>query len=401
MNNGTKITSQNQNVLDLIALIIAIISFFTCSSCFMLGIAGVVLSLLVLFDNKKQHNKTMGYVALSLSVLSIIFMIVIALFIGMSDSGDSRNNDNSNNNLTTTTSINETTTHSLNSSETTKEIIQETSTATTTQTTTVQTTTVQTTTVQTTTKALFEDELALFNSGEYKYITLNDLHKYSPNMAGEKVYLVDKVFVISKYSIGFNLNTSLNTEEFSTPDRDYSKIVQQDDTIAMLGVVGELDGIWGLYSVEFSNGKVFAKGDEALQYAKETSDSYFEQYFNVTESVVKYLGSEATLSDYKEICQQYDATDILRNPNNYTDRYCCLTGSVSQVVEGWFGSFTIYIEDSNGNKWECSYSYGSNESHLLEGDYVTVYGKLDGTTTAKTVLGKQVTMPKLEIVYIG
>lgn len=36
---------------------------------------------------------------------------------------------------------------------------------------------------------------------------------------------------------------------------------------------------------------------------------------------------------------------------------------------------------------------------MLEGDQVTVYGMLDGTTTSETVLGKQVEMPYLNIKY--
>jgi len=82
------------------------------------------------------------------------------------------------------------------------------------------------------------------------------------------------------------------------------------------------------------------------------------------------------------------------------EKFCKISGTVNQIVEGLFGTFTIYIEDGAGNKWSCSYSYSEGESRLLEGDQITVYGICEGTTTAETVLGKQVTMPDVTLKYI-
>jgi len=107
--------------------------------------------------------------------------------------------------------------------------------------------------------------------------------------------------------------------------------------------------------------------------------------------------------EFIDSCEEYSADnyeDILRNPNSYKNVNIQLSGSVDQIIEGWFGIYTIYLEDWEGNKWEIMYYYGENESHCLEGDYITVYGTLNGTTTATTVLGKQVTMPFINGEYI-
>lgn len=90
----------------------------------------------------------------------------------------------------------------------------------------------------------------------------------------------------------------------------------------------------------------------------------------------------------------------MRKPDSYEKTRCQLSGRVSQIVEGFLGSLTIYIEDSGRNKWGCTYSYEDGETHLLEGDSVTVYGEYKGTDTASTVLGKQIAMPRIDVEYV-
>lgn len=66
-----------------------------------------------------------------------------------------------------------------------------------------------------------------------------------------------------------------------------------------------------------------------------------------------------------------------------------------------FGGYTLYIVDGNGNKWDCSYRYEDGETHYLEGDWVTVYGTCSGTLNSTTLLGKQVTLPSIDVEYIN
>lgn len=93
--------------------------------------------------------------------------------------------------------------------------------------------------------------------------------------------------------------------------------------------------------------------------------------------------------------------DIMRNPDGNKGKYCTISGTVDQIIEGWFGSFSIFIIDGDGNKWGCTYSYKDGESHLMEGDYVIVSGECMGTDTTRTVLGQQVTMPRIDIEKIN
>jgi hypothetical protein len=153
-------------------------------------------------------------------------------------------------------------------------------------------------------------------------------------------------------------------------------------------------------SIEMNDCLIVAYGDDVSKYKKESSDSSLSQYFKVTEGVANSSSTEVSESDFKNLCSVLSYNDIMRNPNNYKGKYCKVSGTVDQVIEGLFSTVTIYVLDGNGNKWECTYLYKDSDSHVLEGDYVTFYGKCKGTTTSSTVLNKQVVMPYIDVEYI-
>lgn len=153
---------------------------------------------------------------------------------------------------------------------------------------------------------------------------------------------------------------------------------------------------------------VIAYGDDAYSlYTKYTETSaelstFFTSQSTVSEDSDYTDTSDLSESDFKSSCETIDVSsynDILRNPDSYK-KNVKFTGVVDQTLEGWFGSYTLYIKDTNGNKWGITYRYKGGESHKLEGDSVTVYGLLDGTQTTETVLGKQVTLPYISADYI-
>lgn len=83
---------QNQSKLDTVALVISIIALLLCSGCFIFGILGLILSIIVLADNTgKFRSKTKGCIALALSILSLILMIVF-ISITISKSSDDKTN---------------------------------------------------------------------------------------------------------------------------------------------------------------------------------------------------------------------------------------------------------------------------------------------------------------------
>ena len=240
--------------------------------------------------------------------------------------------------------------------------------------------------------------LEKYESGKYLYVSTDDLKRYYANMDGVKIYCVIEIEDITDDGIiQSNLTDGYMFSNFTAKEK-YD--IEVGKTVAILGKInGYSDyGIAG-NSIEFTDCYIFADGDEAKKYGKEKSDEKLQKYFVATQEVAE-SGGDISEEEYKGFCEELDYTKILRNPDDYKNKYCKINGTVAQIIDGILGTITIYVEDSNGNKWECYYSYDDGETHLLDGDKVILYGKCKGTETATTILGEQKTLPSVGIEYL-
>lgn len=249
-------------------------------------------------------------------------------------------------------------------------------------------------------ESYFSKELKKYKNGNYPYIKKKDLAKYHANMGGVKFCTIIKVDDIKDGVIQSTINDGFMMSNFNSKN-DYRNSVKEGDTVAIIGKVksSKSYGFLGK-SLEFSNCMVIAKGKNVNKYKQDSSDESLSQYFVITKEVANSR-VKLTEDEYKSICETLNYTEIMRNPDSFEGTRCKVSGSVSQIVEGFLGGYTIYVEDSSGNKWGCTYSYKDGESHLLDGDSVTIYGECKGTDTTTTVLGKQVTMPRIDAEYIN
>lgn len=245
----------------------------------------------------------------------------------------------------------------------------------------------------------FDDGISEYEKGEYHYITLEDLEKYHANMDGVKVCVVTEINDIDKEKIQSTICKGAMMSNFNTK-KNYEDTLKDDDIVAIIGTVNGYDN-WGSIgkSINFDDCMVIAVGKDANEYIEECSDDSFNEYFVTTKEVIA-SGVVPTEDEYKEFCEKLVYKDILRNPDSYEGKMCKVSGEVDQIVEGWFSSLTIYVEDSNGDKWGCTYVYEDGETHILEGDKVTLYGECDGTSKAKNLLGKQIILPVINVKYI-
>ena len=237
--------------------------------------------------------------------------------------------------------------------------------------------------------------------GGYAYITPEDMSRYIVNMSGQRIYTVMTVGDVKSDRVQTGVDNSLLYQSFVT-SIDYSEYFQKGDVVAVYGTVGETQNFLGADWTDVVDSQVFAYGEEAEAYRKAATDESLSGYLVLTEAVANSQGKNNISEDeFKSLCEYYPYEDILRNPDSYEKRYAVLSGVVDQSTEGVFGLYTaLYITDGNGDKWDCTITYKEGQSHILEGDYVTVYGILNGTSTATTVLGQQVTMPSLQIEYV-
>ena len=110
-----------------------------------------------------------------------------------------------------------------------------------------------------------------------------------------------------------------------------------------------------------------------------------------------------SMENYIAECVTVSYDDVARNPDNYDGEKVVLSGTVIQVSEDALDLFStnsvdFRVETTDGI-WYVSYNRPEGESRILEGDYITCYGECDGVTTYISVLGGNVTVPKLIMKY--
>lgn len=138
---------------------------------------------------------------------------------------------------------------------------------------------------------------------------------------------------------------------------------------------------------------------------------YYINADNETEILaMEKIEPEFTIEDYvnsyKEQCKEYTYKEIARNPDSVKGEYAKLTGEVIQVLESG-KSVTLRVDitkDKYGYYSDTVYvTYtrkSDTEDRILEDDIITIYGKLGGIETYTSVLGSEVSLPKIFAEYI-
>jgi hypothetical protein len=113
--------------------------------------------------------------------------------------------------------------------------------------------------------------------------------------------------------------------------------------------------------------------------------------------------------EYKAMCSEIAFSELARNPDSYQGQMFKFTGEVIQVIEG-SGMVDIRM---NVTKIEDEYfdwvyyedtiyaivRVADGADKILEGDIITIYGICCGDYTYESILGSQVTLPKIEAMY--
>lgn len=239
---------------------------------------------------------------------------------------------------------------------------------------------------------------------EYLFIKINDLDNHCGQIVGSKILTVGKVGDIKSTSGEDYIQISVpDTYHYDSFYLASNSVVDphdyKDKVIAIIGVVTEQTNALFFTSAKVTDCYVIAYGDDAEQYNTDTTDYALLSKFSLVDKEIGNLSEE----EYKSNCVKYGSQnyeDIMRNPDKYKGNLMSMSGKVDQIIDGFFDSITIYVLDNAGNKWELSYTYKEGESHVLEGDNITVWGESEGTTHSTTVLGKQMTLPSIKCKYI-
>lgn len=114
--------------------------------------------------------------------------------------------------------------------------------------------------------------------------------------------------------------------------------------------------------------------------------------------------------EYINSCKTIDFKTLARNPNKYKGDKFKFTGEVIQVQESehLFDDNTtvdlrINVTKGEYGIWEdtifATVELSQNADKILEDDIITIWGKCDGDYTYESVLGSDITLPKMNIEY--
>lgn len=140
-----------------------------------------------------------------------------------------------------------------------------------------------------------------------------------------------------------------------------------------------------------------AKAEEERLAAEQEAAALAEQERLAQEAI-------AYEAEYKASCSAYAYDTIFRNSSSYIGANAVFTGEVIQVM---YNSNTVtmrinttinayYSEDTMLAVYEAS----ADESRILEGDVIVIYGDLDGLYTYDSILGAEITIPSIAVKYI-
>ncbi len=116
---------------------------------------------------------------------------------------------------------------------------------------------------------------------------------------------------------------------------------------------------------------------------------------------------EATLSQVKDAAEgreldtskftQMPYSSVARNPEDYSGKPMRISGKVLQASGS---TLRVATSGSYDNVVLVSTSAAEKDGNILEDDHITIYGLCTGTTTYKTVLGAEKTLPSISALKV-
>ncbi len=112
--------------------------------------------------------------------------------------------------------------------------------------------------------------------------------------------------------------------------------------------------------------------------------------------------AEEERQDFCASCEILDYKSVMRNPQDFINTKAKITGTVIQVQEyeltATYTSVVLRV-DCDGDIWYVTYTRQGSGNRILEDDVITCYGRCKGIETYTALLGNQITIPKLDMLY--
>lgn len=155
-----------------------------------------------------------------------------------------------------------------------------------------------------------------------------------------------------------------------------------------------------------SAGKNSSKDTDNKETTKVSTSAVETTTVQPTAKAKKKVSAKA----YKNKCKTLSFKDLSRNPDKHKGEKLKYTGQVIQVQEDehWLDDNTtvdlrINVTKDKYGLWDdtiyATVELPKNADRILEDDIITIWGECDGKYSYTSVLGSDVTLPKINIEY--
>ena len=155
-----------------------------------------------------------------------------------------------------------------------------------------------------------------------------------------------------------------------------------------------------------SAGKNSSKDTDNKETTKVSTSAVETTTVQPTAKAKKKVSAKA----YKNKCKTLSFKDLSRNPNKHKGEKLKYTGKViqGQEDEHWLDDKTtvdlrINVTKDEYGLWDdtiyATVELPKNADRILEDDIITIWGECDGKYSYTSVLGSDVTLPKINIEY--
>ena len=116
---------------------------------------------------------------------------------------------------------------------------------------------------------------------------------------------------------------------------------------------------------------------------------------------VRQEAQQYSESDYKAACKAVTYEEIARDKEGLKGQKVTFTGEIIQATSG---TYRMNVTKGEYGHYSDTILFNIDESalsqNILEDDIVTIWGESQGQYTYETIMGSQVTVPRISVVYI-
>lgn len=247
----------------------------------------------------------------------------------------------------------------------------------------------------------------VYKNSNIQFVNLKFLSKNAQYYKGQVVISASEAYDIGDNDIQFDTDDSNFFKEVTCRFKNKKEIsdLKEKDKVCFIGEISNINTYFGNDTVTIKNCYLVAEGKDVSKYEKKIADNNKQQKNFVSnakkqQKQAKKKTEKQKKSTYMKKCKSYSYKKIQRHPDKYEGKNIKVSGTVIQVMEGWFDTVSLRVEDPSGNIWYVSYGYSDKEAKILDNDRITIYGECTGTETYTTILGNSQTIPSVDAQYI-